>query len=89
MYVHNSYIKGTFFELNPPRHRLVEVGNTGVEVEYFELDGYWEHPDGSEGGDLIVEIDNGVMEVIDFDGDYDLPRLVKFDLLTHNIRCDF
>ena len=89
MHVYETYIKGLFFELNPPRHKKYEVGNTGVTVEVVELEGWWEHSDGGDGGDLVVSLEHGRMEVVDFDGDYDLPRLLKADLRVHGIECDF
>jgi hypothetical protein len=89
MHVYNSYLKGLFFDLNPPKHVNYEIGNTGIEVDAVELDGWWENTDGSEGGDLIVSLEDGKMTVADFDGASDLPRLVKADLRVHGIGCDF
>lgn len=62
-----------------------------MKGKYFKLQnnsngvGYWEYKDGTEGG--ILEVENG--EVVDFDGDFDLPQYVKDDLSAHGIDCDF
>ena len=89
MHVYNSYLKGLFFDINPPKHVSYEIGNTGVGFETVELAGWWEHPDGSDGGDLVVCLEDDKMYVVDFDGAYDIPRIVKADLRVHGIECDF
>lgn len=51
-----------------------------VEVSPSTLYGYWEHKDGTEGGGLTFERvktrDGLTLELIDFDGDYELPGKV-------------
>ena len=52
-----------------------ERGTVGIDPT--ALYGYWEHKDGSEGGGLWFErTEAGDLELVDYDGDYALPRLV-------------
>jgi hypothetical protein len=52
-----------------------ERGTVGIDPA--ALYGYWEHKDGSEGGGLWFErTETGDLELVDYDGDYVLPRLV-------------
>jgi hypothetical protein len=52
-----------------------ERGTVGIDPA--ALYGYWEHKDGSEGGGLWFErTEAGELELVDYDGDYELPRLV-------------
>ena len=52
-----------------------ERGTVGIDPA--ALYGYWEHKDGSEGGGLWFErTETGGLELVDYDGDYALPRLV-------------
>jgi len=48
-----------------------------VKIDQEAMYGYWEHRDGTEGGGLWFEaVDEDTVELIDFDGHYDLPRSV-------------
>lgn len=52
-----------------------ERGGVGVDVS--ALYGYWEHKDGSEGGGLWFDrLSDGRVNLIDYDGDYMLPKPV-------------
>jgi hypothetical protein len=52
-----------------------ERGTVGIDPA--ALYGYWEHKDGSEGGGLWFERTKaGELELVDYDGDYTLPRSV-------------
>jgi hypothetical protein len=52
-----------------------EHGTVGIDPA--ALYGYWEHKDGSEGGGLWFErTEAGELELVDYDGDYTLPRSV-------------
>ena len=57
-----------------------QAGRGIVEVSPSTLVGYWEHKDGTEGGELTferVETRGSVtLELTDFDGDYELPGKV-------------
>jgi hypothetical protein len=68
-----------------------ERGTVGIDPA--ALYGYWEHKDGSEGGGLWFErTETGDLELVDYDGDYVLPRLVIAALCAAegvNIPADF
>ena len=52
-----------------------ERGTVGIDPA--ALYGDWEHKDGSEGGGLWFErTEAGELELVDYDGDYTLPRSV-------------
>jgi hypothetical protein len=52
-----------------------ERGCVGVDVS--ALYGYWEHKNGSEGGGLWFDrLSDGRVNLIDYDGDYMLPKPV-------------
>jgi hypothetical protein len=60
-----------------------------VGIDEAELYGYWEHKDGSEGGGLWFErLDNGQLDLIDYDGDYMLPMLVIAALRASGVSVD-
>lgn len=45
-----------------------------IKIDPKALYGYWERRDGSEGGGLwFAHVDDGKMELVDFDGAYELP----------------
>jgi hypothetical protein len=82
--------------------KLITLENT--EAQYFglfsavykndwgvHLDGYWERKDGSEGGELTLWVNNDdrMIEVLEFDGAYDLPSYVKDELKKYGIVCDW
>lgn len=48
-----------------------------IHIDPARLYGYWERRDGSEGGGLWFELlPDGKLELIDYDGDYELPQAV-------------
>lgn len=52
-----------------------ECGTVGIDED--ALYGYWEHKDGSEGGGLWFDrLSDGRLNLIDYDGDYMLPKPV-------------
>ena len=52
-----------------------EHGN--VEIDELAMYGAWEYKDGTEGGGLWFErLDDGRLSLIDYDGDYCLPKAV-------------
>jgi hypothetical protein len=60
-----------------------------VGIDQVELYGYWDHKDGSEGGGLWFErLDNNQLDLIDYDGDYVLPRLVIAALRSAGVSVD-
>lgn len=69
-------------------------GEVGIDTD--ALYGYWERKDGSEGGGLWFsrELINsrlnqkGPLELIDFDGAFDLPKAVKTALVTAGVVLD-
>jgi hypothetical protein len=60
-----------------------------VKIDPQALYGYWEHRDGTEGGGLWFEtVSEDTVELIDYDGDYDLPRSVVRALLAAGYHTD-
>lgn len=67
-----------------------------VGIDTASLYGYWEHIDGSEGGGLWFsrELINGrldrkgPLELIDYDGAFELPRSVVSALLAAGVVLD-
>jgi hypothetical protein len=49
-----------------------------IGIDFNEKYGYWERKDGSEGGGLWFELneETEMLELIDFDGAYELPARV-------------
>ena len=48
-----------------------------VKIDTASLYGYFEHRDGTEGGGLWFErLDSGALELLDYDGVFELPRPV-------------
>lgn len=72
------------------------LGHGEVGIDSAALYGYWERKDGSEGGGLWFsrELINsrldqkGSLELIDFDGAFDLPKAVKAALVTAGVVLD-
>jgi len=64
-----------------------ERGNVGIDEA--ELYGYWEHKDGTEGGGLWFErLESGQLDLVDYDGDYCLPRSVVAALRASGVSVD-
>lgn len=64
-----------------------ERGSVGVDED--ALYGYWEHKDGSEGGGLwFSHSEDGPLDLIDYDGDYMLPKAVIDALRLAGFRVD-
>lgn len=64
-----------------------ERGTVGVDED--ALYGYWEHKDGSEGGGLwFSHSEDGPLDLVDFDGDYGMPRAVIDALRLAGFRVD-
>lgn len=60
-----------------------------VRIDTASLYGYFEHKNGSEGGGLWFErLDNGSLELIDYDGVFELPRSVVAALKAHGYVLD-
>ena len=60
-----------------------------VEISPKTLYGYWEHQDGSEGGNFwFVRSGNGQLELTDFDGARDLPKAVYSALARAGVNLD-
>lgn len=74
--------KGSFVGLRPAMYK----NQWGVH-----LDGYWERKDGSEGGvlQLWANTEENQLEVLEFDGAYDLPLYVKDELKAIGVICDW
>ena len=52
-----------------------ERGN--VEIDESAMDGAWEYRDGTEGGGLWFErLDDGRLDLVDYDGAFALPQAV-------------
>lgn len=63
-------------------------GEVGIDTD--ALYGYWERKDGSEGGGLWFECldTKGTLELIDYDGAFELPRSVVSALLAAGVVMD-
>lgn len=73
---------------------LVNIGfHAGVHTAQGQafVSGWWEYDDGGEGGDLELwaNLDDNVLEIVDYDGAYDLPQYIKDELALHDIVCDW
>jgi hypothetical protein len=65
----------------------VKTSHTGVSTT--ELKGYWERADGSEGGELLFDKDDdGVLNLIDYDGGMALPMVVVEELRAAGFLVD-
>ena len=66
-------------------------GEVEKEGAAYRLDGFWEYMDGGEGGDLNLWYNQTLneIEVLDFDGAYDLPPYVKNELKVLDISCNW
>lgn len=64
--------------------KLTDSAGRTVAVDTASQYGYWERSDGSEGGELLFE---GV-ELIDYDGAFELPRRVIEALLAAGFTVD-
>jgi hypothetical protein len=61
-----------------------EGGIIGIDV--FACHGYWEREDGSEGGELLFDaLPDGRLELMDYDGAFELPRPVLRTLKAHGV----
>lgn len=72
-----------FTLLSGEKFNHVGFHRTGGNV----IRGWWQHEDGSEGGELHIDIKNAVVE--DFDGSWDLPEYVKKELKSLGITCEW
>jgi hypothetical protein len=61
-----------------------------VGIDSHSLYGYWERKDGSEGGGLWFErLDTkGTLELVDYDGAFELPRSVVAALRAAGVVLD-
>lgn len=78
------------YTFNITLHPWGESPERGVVcIDTSALYGYFEHKNGSEGGGLWFErLDNGSLELIDYDGVFELPRSVVAALKAHGIVLD-
>lgn len=57
-----------------------------VKIDPAALYGYFEFPDGSEGGGLWFDRDaNGKLDLVDYDGVYELPKKVVQALRDYGV----
>lgn len=61
-------------------------GGGVVQIDPDALYGYWEYPDGTEGGGLWFEQGSGYLELVDYDGAFELPRKIVSILRGHGFR---
>jgi hypothetical protein len=62
-------------------------GTVGVCKAHMR--GYWERKDGSEGGELLFDrLPNGVYELVDYDGAFELPVAVVDSLRAAGFMLD-
>lgn len=60
-----------------------------VEIDESALYGGWEHKNGMEGGGLWFELlEDGRLDLVDYDGDYWLPKAVIKALREANISVE-
>ena len=59
-----------------------------VEIDTAAAYGYWERRDGSEGGGLWFERCGDALELIDYDGAFELPRRVVDALRAAGVILD-
>lgn len=60
-----------------------------VQIDELACYGYWEHRDGAGGGGLWFDRDDtGALELVDFDGAYELPFAVVEHLRDAGIIVD-
>jgi hypothetical protein len=63
------------------RYLKIDVKTPRTGVSTTDLKGYWDHADGSEGGELLFDKDDdGVLNLIDYDGCFFLPPIVIAEL---------
>jgi hypothetical protein len=63
-----------------------DAGTIGIDKH--NLHGYWEYPDGTEGGELLFERDGDLLILVDYDGAFELPRRVVNTLRNHGYVVD-
>jgi hypothetical protein len=64
-----------------------DKGDVGIDT--LMCHGYWEYADGEEGGELLFEVlEDGRLELVDYDGAFQLPRPVVAALTAHGIAID-
>lgn len=76
-------IDALYIEL--PRYKSETMGffhSGGAPI----MRGWWEWPDGEEGGELHVDI--RTKELVDFDGNYNAPKHVISELAELGITCE-
>jgi len=56
-----------------------------VQIDTAARYGYWDYPDGSEGGGLWFGTDMGCLELLDYDGAYELPKQVVKALRDYGV----
>lgn len=61
-------------------------GGGVVRIDPDALYGYWEYPSGEEGGGLWFERGHDCLELIDYDGAFELPRKIVDILRQHGFR---
>lgn len=60
-----------------------------VDIDEAALYGGWEHKNGMEGGGLWFKLlEDGRLDLVDYDGDYCLPKTVIKALRESNISVD-
>lgn len=70
-------------------HELKTERGGKVQIDRAARYGYWEHPDGTEGGGLWFDAAEGdALELIDFDGAYELPPSVVACLRANGYEVD-
>lgn len=70
-----------------PWGKAPDLGTVGIDRA--ALYGYWERKDGSEGGGLWFDrLDDGSIELVDYDGAFELPRSVVAALRAAGIVLD-
>ena len=56
-----------------------------VQIDTESRYGYWERSDGTEGGGLWFGTDMGCLELLDYDGAYELPKAVVKALRDYGV----
>jgi hypothetical protein len=57
-----------------------------IGIDTLMCHGYWEYADGSEGGELLFDaLPDGRLELMDYDGAFELPRPVVAALTAHGV----